>query len=73
MCVAAPGKVIEINGVNEKIEYSSNITTVNKGIVDCKVGDWVLVHAGLIIQVLPEDEAQYMTQLFNDLEELGVQ
>lgn len=73
MCVAAPGKVIEINGVNAKIEYSSNITTVNKGIVDCKVGDWVLVHAGLIIQVLPEDEAQYMTQIFNDLEELGVQ
>ena len=73
MCVAAPGKVIEINGVNAKIEYSSNITTVNKGIVDCKVGDWVLVHEGLIIQVLPEDEAQYMTQLFNDLEELGVQ
>lgn len=73
MCVAAPGKVIEINGVNAKIECSSNITTVNKGIVDCKVGDWVLVHAGLIIQVLPEDEAQYMTQLFNDLEELGVQ
>ena len=73
MCVAAPGKVIEINGVNAKIEYSSNITTVNKGIVNCKVGDWVLVHAGLIIQVLPEDEAQYMTQLFNDLEELGVQ
>ena len=73
MCVAAPGKVIEINGVNAKIEYSSNITTVNKGIVDCKVGDWVLVHAGLIIQVLPEDEAQYITQLFNDLEELGVQ
>ena len=73
MCVAAPGKVIEINGVNAKIEYSSNITTVSKGIVDCKVGDWVLVHAGLIIQVLPEDEAQYMTQLFNDLEELGVQ
>ena len=73
MCVAAPGQVIEINGVNAKIEYSSNITTVNKGIVDCKVGDWVLVHAGLIIQVLPEDEAKYMTQLFNDLEELGVQ
>ena len=73
MCVAAPGKVIEINGVNAKIEYSSNITTVNKGIVDCKVGDWVWVHAGLIFQILPEDEAQYMTQLFNDLEELGVQ
>lgn len=71
MCVAAPGKIIEIDGNTAKIYYSSNITTVNKGIVDCKVGDWVLVHAGLIIQVLPENEAEYMVELFNELEELG--
>lgn len=71
MCVAAPGKIIEIDGNTVKIDYTSNITTVNKGIVDCKVGDWVLVHAGLIIQVLPENEAEYMVELFNELEELG--
>ncbi len=71
MCVAAPGRIIEIDGNTAKIDYSSNITSANKGIVDCKVGDWVLVHAGLIIQVLPENEAQYMVDLFNDLEELG--
>lgn len=71
MCVAAPGKIIEIDGNTAKIDYSSNITTVNKGIVDCKVGDWVLVHAGLIIQVLPENEAEYMVELFNELEEFG--
>lgn len=71
MCVAAPGRIIEINGNTAKFDYSSNITTVNKGIVDCKVGDWVLVHAGLIIQVLPENEAEYMVDLFKDLEELG--
>lgn len=70
MCVAAPGRIIEISGNTAKIDYSSNITTVNKGIVDCKVGDWVLVHAGLIIQVLPENEAEYMVDLFKDLEEL---
>ena len=70
MCVAAPGKIIEIDGNTAKIDYSSNITAVNKGIVDCKVGDWVLVHAGLIIQVLPENEAEYMVELFNELEEL---
>ena len=71
MCVAAPGKIIEIDGNTAKIDYPPNITTVNKGIVDCKVGDWVLVHAGLIIQVLPENEAEYMVELFNELEELG--
>lgn len=71
MCVAAPGKIIEINDGKAKIDYSGNITTVSVGIVECKVGDWVLVHAGLIIQVLPDDEAEYMAQLFKDLEELG--
>ena len=72
MCVAAPGKIIEINGSDATIEYSSNITYANIGIVDTKVGDWVLVHAGLVIQVLAEDEAKYMTDLFKDLEELGL-
>ena len=67
MCVAAPGKIIEIDGNTAKIDYSSNITTVNKGIVDCKVGDWVVAHAGLIIEVLPENDAEYMVELFNEL------
>lgn len=71
MCVAAPGKIIEINGNNAVIEYSTNKTHANLGIVDAKIGDWVLVHAGLVIQVLPENEARYMTDLFRDLEELG--
>lgn len=72
MCVAAPGKIVEINDNMAKIEYSSNLTSASLGIVDAKVGDWVLVHAGLVIQVLPDNEAEYMKQLFSDLEELGV-
>lgn len=70
MCVAAPGKVIEINGDTAVIEYNSNKINANKGIVDVKVGDYVLVHAGLIIQVLPKDEAMNMIEIFNDLGEL---
>lgn len=70
MCVASPGKVIEINGDNAVIEYSSNKITANKGIVNVKAGDYVLVHAGLIIQVLPEDEAMNMIDIFKELEEL---
>lgn len=72
MCVAAPGKIIEIHEQDATIQYASNITHANIGIVDAKVGDWVLVHAGLVIQVLPEDEANYMIDLFKDLEELGM-
>ena len=70
MCVAAPGKVIEINGDTAVIDYNSNKVNANKGIVDIKVGDYVLVHAGLIIQVIPEDEAKTMADIFSELENL---
>ena len=70
MCVAAPGKVIEINGDTAVIDYNSNKVNANKGIVDIKVGDYVLVHAGLIIQVIPEDEAKAMADIFSELESL---
>ncbi len=70
MCVAAPGKVIEINGDTAVIDYNGNKVKANKGIVDVKIGDYALVHAGLIIQVLPEDEAKSMIELFEELGEL---
>lgn len=70
MCVAAPGKVIEIDGDTAVIDYNSNKVNANKGIVDIKVGDYVLVHAGLIIQVIPEDEAKAMADIFSELENL---
>lgn len=71
MCVAAPGRVVKINGNTAVIDYNGNKVNANKGIVDVKIGDWVLVHAGLIIQILPEDEAKNMADIFSELEELS--
>ena len=71
MCVAAPGRIVEINDSTAVIDYNGNRVNADKGIVDAKVGDWVLVHAGLIIQILPEDEAKNMIDIFNELEELS--
>ena len=70
MCVAAPGKVTQINGDTAVIDYNGNKVNASKGIVDVKIGDYVLVHAGLIIQVLPEDEERNMLELFEELGEL---
>lgn len=70
MCVASPGKVIEINNDMAVIDYNGNKVKAHKGIVDVKIGDYALVHAGLIIQVLPEDEAKSMLELFKELGEL---
>lgn len=70
MCVAAPGKIIEINNDTAVIDYNGNKVRADIGIVEAKIGDYVLVHAGLIIQVLPEDEAKNMLELFEELGEL---
>lgn len=71
MCIAAPGRIVEITDDTAIIEYGSNKISANIGIVDAQAGDWVLVHAGLVIQVLPEDEAKAMLELFSELEDLA--
>ena len=70
MCVAAPGKIIEFNDNIAKVDYNGNIVNANAGVVNVSVGDYVLVHAGLIIQKVSKSEAQQMQELFRELEEL---
>ena len=50
MCVALPGKVIEIKGRDAVVDFNGNQVTARAGLVDVKVGDYVLVHAGCVIQ-----------------------
>lgn len=71
MCVAAPGKITELNNNIATVDYNGNKVTANAGVVNVSVGDYVLVHAGLIIQKISESEAAQMTELFSMLEELG--
>ncbi|MDD6763000.1 MAG: HypC/HybG/HupF family hydrogenase formation chaperone [Clostridiales bacterium] len=71
MCVAAPGLVRSLDNNIAKIDYSGNIVEANAGLVKVEPGDYVLVHAGLVIQKINEREAKEMTELFNTLEELG--
>lgn len=71
MCVAAPGIIEEINGETAKVNYGGNIVSACAGLVEVKVGDYVLVHAGMIIQKLDKSEAEKMIELFSELEELG--
>ena len=58
MCVALPGKVIELNEKNAVIDFSGNQVTARAGLVDIKVGDYVLVHAGCIIQKVSKQDMQ---------------
>ena len=60
MCVALPGKVIEVK--------DGGAVVARAGLVDVKAGDMVLVHAGCIIQKVSEQEADEMRDIFEELE-----
>lgn len=72
MCVAIPGKVIKIDGTKATVDFSGNTVTAEAGLVDVKVGDRVLVHAGCIIQTMDDKLADEMEELFNEIEDLTV-
>ncbi|SDA64552.1 hydrogenase expression/formation protein HypC [Butyrivibrio sp. INlla18] len=72
MCVAIPGKVIKIEGTKATVDFSGNIVTAEAGLVNVKVGDKVLVHAGCIIQTMDDKLANEIEELFNEIEDLTV-
>ena len=77
MCLAIPGKILDItddepfmrsgrvgfNGIKKKVSLAF--------VPDARVGDYVLVHAGLAISVINEDEAQRVFDHLQQIDELG--
>lgn len=71
MCVAVPGKVMNIHGDYARVNVMDNLTDVNIRLVEPKVGDYVLIHAGCAIEVLKEDAAKEILDMFAELEEVS--
>lgn len=70
MCLAIPGKIIEINKKKQHatVDYGSGTKrNANVSLVEVKIGDYVLVHAGFAIQVLDEKEAKETLALFREM------
>jgi len=67
MCLAIPGKVVEIEGDWAKVDYGGVIRKANIAFVDVNVGDYVIVHAGFAIQVMDEEEAQKTLELWREM------
>ena len=72
MCIAIPGKIASIEGGKGKVEFSGNLVDVNLGLIDAKIGDYVLVHAGCALEVMEKDKAEELMDLFRELEEIGI-
>lgn len=71
MCIAIPGKVIATDGTTAQVDFKGNTVDVNVGLVDPKPGQYVLVHAGCAIEVMEQDKATELMDLFSELEELS--
>lgn len=67
MCVALPGKVIEIQDKTAVVDFNGNQVTARTGLVDIQVGDYVLVHAGCILQKVSTEEAENLNTLMKDV------
>ncbi len=67
MCVAIPGKVIEVHKNTASVDFSGNIVKADSGLVDIIPGDRVLVHAGCIIQKLSDEDADFMEEFLEEI------
>lgn len=69
MCVAYPGKIVTIEGKHAQVDFTGATVKVNISMVTVEPGDYVLVHAGMAIQKVEQEEAESWIALFKDLQE----
>ncbi len=66
MCLSVPGKIIEIKKNEVIVDYDIE---KRKGILitkDFKVGDYVIIQGGIVIEKIPEDEAKEALKLYKE-------
>jgi len=59
LCLAIPAKVLEVIGDVAKVDFGQGVAReVNVMLVDAKVGEYVMVHAGYAIEKLDQEAAE---------------
>lgn len=64
MCLAVPGKILEITEGDEllktaKVSFGGAVKVINISFVpEVKAGDYVLAHVGFALNIIDEEEAQ---------------
>lgn len=68
MCLAVPGEIIKIDGVKGEVSFSGAVRSADLSLVpEAKIGDYVLVHAGCAIQIVPPNDARETLKLFEEI------
>lgn len=76
MCLAIPGRVLEITLEQDllfgQVEFAGTAKRVCMELVpEAKVGDYVLVYAGYGLSIVDEAEAQRLLQFYAEMNEFG--
>ena len=68
LCLAIPAKVLEVNGDVAKVDFGQGVTQeVNVRLVEARVGEYVLVHAGYAIETLDQEAAEESLKVWREL------
>lgn len=74
MCLAVPGKILDVAGDDPffrtgRVSFGGVVKSVSLACVpEAKAGDYVLVHVGMALSVVDEQEAE---EVFRYLREMG--
>lgn len=68
MCLAIPGKVINKKGNVATVDFGGIQREVRLDLVDAKVNEYVIVHAGYAIEKLSERDAKETLRYFEEIE-----
>jgi hydrogenase expression/formation protein HypC len=78
MCLAIPGKIIEIYEKDSlrmaKVDFGGVIREAClEALPKAKTGEYVIVHAGFALNTLTEEEAQETLSIFKEMDRLEQQ
>lgn len=75
MCLAIPGRIVEITETEDellrsaRVDFSGVVKTVSLACTpQARPGDYVLVHAGIALETIDEEEARRTLDLFQELD-----
>jgi len=76
MCLAVPGRILEIYEKQElkmaKVDFSGvTREACIEHVPEAKIGDYAIVHVGFAISLLSEEEAQESIDLIRQIAEAG--
>lgn len=68
MCLGIPGLVKEVMGRRALVDFGGIIREVDATLEEVSPGDYVLVHVGVIIAKIDEEEAKEIMRIFEEIE-----